>query len=650
MVFEVGGVIKLDDQININGDVTVAGQTAPGGITVEGARLRVIDDNVIIRGLNVRPGDERGFDPENRDGISIGRSDRKVSDVIIDGNSVSWSIDEGISVWGRTDNITISNNIVSEALRDSLHPKGEHSMGMLIGDGASEVSIIGNLLAHNKFRNPTIKDDSHEIEFINNVIYNYGQSGFYITGDSSAHVINNVFIAGRDTSSREPIRFERGNEKVYLSGNVGDTTDAVSRITSKKLFNPATKDVIATKDVLKTVLKEVGANPDDRNAIDARIIASVQKGTGSIIDSPDDVGGYGRHKTEKALRDTDNDGIPDVYEEIIGSNAKSSDANKDADKDGYTNIEEYINGLLDGFGKTKPKPDDGDTNAGPATDPVDDDPEPVKPDPEPVEPKDPPKADKDTVVVEAEDLEVESGMEVRKIGAASDDKVLQADRSGEPQKASTIFEGKAGTYNLTVDYFDESDGESQLSVLVNNKEVASWTWDDDLGSHLANQKSLTSKVIEALNIQPGDEIALVGKTDGREPLRVDKLTFDSTGGTSGASGTPSTPISSSDVIRVQAEDMDLSGFQKSKLGIADGKAVIMREGNGEHRAEHDFAGASGTYDVLIDYFDEADGESELTLTVNDKVVDSWVWDDHTDSKIANPDNATTYVIQNVKIS
>lgn len=689
VVFEVGGLIKLNDQIEVNGDVTVAGQTAPGGITVAGARLRIMEDNVIIRGMHIRPGDEKFGDPDRdaRDGISIGRSDRPVKDIVIDGNSVSWSIDEGISVWGDVRNVTISNNIIGEALDDSIHPEGDHSMGMLLGDGASEISILSNLFAHNKFRNPTIKDGSHEIEFINNVVYNYGNSGFAALDDSSAHIINNVFIKGADSTDRAPIRLERpeGGAEYFVSGNIGGVTGAgTKRIDDKHVFRAATTDVLPTNAVKDHVLKNVGANPDDRDAVDERIVGSVIKGTGSVIDSPDDVGGYKAGSGGRALPDADGDGIPDVYEKIIGSNARLADDDKDANGNGYTNIEEYINGLVDGFaggGSSQPSGGSTSVNNGPSqsttaaqkaaaekaaaekaaaekaaaqkaaaekaaaqkaaaekaaaekaaaekagTDNSDTDKAPVK-----------------KIVVEAESLDIESGFSVRSLASSSGDKILQASL-GELAQAKLVFEGAVGKYDLAIDYFDETDGKSELTVTVNDRAVATWTWDQKLGSHLANHDTLTSKVIEGLSLKPGDVVRLTGTGDGKEPLRVDSLTFSSNDKTAYAG-----PSTGKGVIRVEAEDFELTGFDSVKLNVAENGRVIMRDGDGVHRADHDFDGPSGVYDILIDYFDESDGESELTLAINGRAVDTWEWDDHRDSHLATPENATTHVIRNVQI-
>jgi len=641
VVFEVGGQIDLTDQIKINGDVTIAGQTAPGGVTITGGRLKVVEDNVIIRGLNIRPGDsEDGFTPHSRDGISIGngRNGDPVSHVVIDSNSISWGIDEGISSWGDNSNITISNNIVSESLRDSIHPEGEHSMAMLISLSTSNISIVGNLLAHNMFRNPTINDDVQNVEFINNVIYNYGNSGLHLGGNVTANVINNLYLAGEDSSSRGPLRFVDGRGDVYISGNEGalsDDTDR-SRLSDAYAFDPVTTDYLDTDDVLDAVLARAGAQALDRNAIDERIIDSVINGTGSLIDSQDEVGGYLRHNGAEALPDSDGDGIPDAYEAILGSNAQQADAQGDADGNGVANIEDYINGLITGFAPVLPEVG----NNGPA----------LAPEASTAAATTVPAPALTPILVEAEDMDTDAGFSIARLNAASGETILRGS-TREENEASMVFEGEAGTYDLAINYYDETDGVSNLAVMVNGELVAEWDWDADLGTHLANTQSFATRVVEGLSLEPGDTVSLVGEADGREPLRIDSLAFTPATGPAQPQPAPQpAPEQELQVIAVEAEDLDLDGFKQVDLKAAANGAGIARDGRADsHEASYAFEGDSGVFDIIIDYFDEADGDSELTIAINGQEVDSWTWDDEQDEDLANAASYTSYTVQDVVI-
>ncbi|NRB17841.1 MAG: right-handed parallel beta-helix repeat-containing protein, partial [Rhodobacteraceae bacterium] len=357
VVFEVSGQINLTDAIKVNGDVTVAGQTSPEGITVIGAKLRIVESDVIIRGLQFRPGDGEGDEPENRDGISIGSSDQTVENVIIDSNSFSWSIDELVTVWYGSQNITISNNIMAEALRNSLHPKGDHSMGLLIGAGSSNVTIVGNLIAHNEFRNATAKDDSKQIEFINNLVYNYGLNGFLGRDGTTAHIIGNVYIAGEDSADRAAIqlKFPEEGTAYNLEDNVAEVDGpAISKISDSYVFTPSNVNVLPSSEVFDHVLANAGARYPSLTVTDERIIQTVIDGTGRIIDSPDDVGGYDSVPNTEAPSDRDDDGMPDAHEVISGTNPDVFDAHEDADGNGVSNIEDYVNGLIVSVDTTAP--------------------------------------------------------------------------------------------------------------------------------------------------------------------------------------------------------------------------------------------------------------------------------------------------------
>ncbi len=657
VVFEVGGQIDLESQIQINGDVTVAGQTAPGGITVTGGRLRVVESNVIIRGMTVRPGDDPdGQNPDDRDGISIGKAGNVVENVILDSNSISWSIDENVATWGSPSNITISNNIVAEALKDSLHPKGDHSMGMLIGDHSSNVSIIGNLLVSNQFRNALVKDDAKNIEFINNVIYNYGNEGLVVAGESTVHVIGNVFIKGQDSGGREAIRFisDTGKASYYVADNVGDVGGVnTSQIQSDFVFDPATTEVMTSSEALDWILENVGARANgELSEIDQRIIDSVLKDTGAIIDSPDDVGGYGNSKGGAALADSDGDGIPDFYEQVIGSDAKVADANRDADGDGYSNIENYINGLLDGFSEFVDTGDGNLTDGSDETELTDGD----------DSTSGTPGTIGTVITVEAEDLDLTEGWATKSLSSASGGKVIQ-NESGELQSASLAFDGDAGVYSLTVTYYDENDGVSTLAVLVNGEQVATWDWDEELGSALANKSTLTSKLIEGLELKEGDVVTLQGQHDGGEPLRIDTVSLEMTAeldGTDTDTGNTGDLGNSGDlgnvgeigtVISVEAEDMVLTdGYVLKNIGGASGGTVIQNETDTVQTASYAFDGDAGVYSLSVNYFDENDGVASLAVLVNGEEVASWDWDADLGSALANSGTKASKLIEGLSLS
>ena len=177
-IFETSGAIWLEKAIQVKEPyLTVAGQTAPSpGIAVFGAGLQIETHDVLLRHLQVRVGDKSvGPKPSTRDALTvIGRSHRPAYNVVLDHLSLSWAVDENFSTYGgHVSDITLSNSIISEALMNSIHPKGSHSKGMLIGDDSKRVSLHHNLLAHNHDRNPRMKPGA-DVEFIGNFVYNWG--------------------------------------------------------------------------------------------------------------------------------------------------------------------------------------------------------------------------------------------------------------------------------------------------------------------------------------------------------------------------------------------------------------------------------------------------------------------------------------------
>lgn len=204
IVFDVSGTIMLKSELKLNrGDVTIAGQTAPGdGICVANYPFVISADNVIIRYMRFRLGNEAlKTTPNAHEGDGLGGMDKK--NIIVDHCSVSWSIDECLSVYGSKD-ITVQWCYVTNSLVNAGHSKGAHGYG---GNwGGSGASYHHNLVAHHGSRTPRFgprpgTQTDERMDYRNNVIYNFGGNGCYGGEGMNVNVVNNYYKPGKSTKS-----------------------------------------------------------------------------------------------------------------------------------------------------------------------------------------------------------------------------------------------------------------------------------------------------------------------------------------------------------------------------------------------------------------------------------------------------------------
>ena len=373
VLFRTGGTITLRKSIELKHPfITIAGQSAPGGgiclrnaISNPYAPLLIKTHDVVIRHLRIRPGPSKESTP-CIDAVGI---EHGAWNVILDHCSLSWSVDETFQLWTDPHDITLQWSFVTEALHDSVHPKGPHSKGMLLASkGAKNVSIHHNLLAHNQDRNPRI-GLSGTVDFVNNVIYDPDAMG-QLTDDYARQALNyvgNYVKRGPDSKPDPPTpdwsRYELFAREtggfgfsIYLKDNLGphrpnermpedSVVDPRDRkyVTDERHDAPPVSTVRAV-EAFKLVLAHAGATLPRRDAVDERIVREALAGTGRVIDHPSQVGGWPELARGTAPPDGDFDGMPDRWEKRHGLNpAKASDNIIDSDADGYTNIEEYLN-------------------------------------------------------------------------------------------------------------------------------------------------------------------------------------------------------------------------------------------------------------------------------------------------------------------
>jgi Pectate lyase len=355
IIFDVGGVIKLETPLKFSENLTIAGQTAPGeGITVYGQSISFTNaNNLICRYMRFRLGDGGA---RGADAVTIGTG----YNMIFDHVSVSWGKDENFSissmaVVGGPTSITLQNSIIGQGLAD-------HSMGGLIqSDGG--ITLYRNLYIDNRSRNVKAKGVN---QFVNNVVYNWAV-GAYILGDSEftsfCNITDNYFIKGGDSRAKP---FTRGNTNfsLYAAGNYYDDNlngkldghlmtkeehDVNTWIEEPFDFFPIPK--MTATEAYNWIVKNVGCTFPVRDVIDNYMIDELKSvGTrGKLIQTESELPvKVNLGKEWKTTRiDTDKDGIPDDWEKANGLDPNNP---KDARPFGlslqYTNIELYLNSLV----------------------------------------------------------------------------------------------------------------------------------------------------------------------------------------------------------------------------------------------------------------------------------------------------------------
>jgi pectate lyase len=366
VIFQVSGTIALKSDLAVkNPYLTIAGQTAPGdGICLRDYTFGVSTHDVIVRYLRGRLGDES---KRESDGLDIWNG---AHHVIFDHCSATWSVDECLSLSGNVSNVTVQWCLIGESLRKSLHAKGSHGYGSL-SRANGPVSWHHNLWIHNDARNPRLGDNYGRgptfptFDVRNNVIYGFGATASGLTqGNLRINYVGNYLRAGPDSSAKTPMTIgPKSDIKIYFAGNVYDghpefTADnrkfpSAYEIDGKRQvevvdqpFETAPVKTLAAADALEVVLAKVGASRPKRDAVDARLVEHVRTRSGQMINSQKEVGGWPELKSGPVPPDTDRDGMPDAWEKAHGLNPEdAADGNADANKDGYTNLEEYLNGL-----------------------------------------------------------------------------------------------------------------------------------------------------------------------------------------------------------------------------------------------------------------------------------------------------------------
>lgn len=367
VVFETGGTIRLKTPLRVREPrITIAGQTAPGGgITLRDQPLVIAADDVVVRYVRSRLGDETGL---QADAIDIVQGRR----IILDHVSASWSVDETLSAGSRYEppergvyDVTVQWSVIAESLNRSAHDKGEHGYGSLIRGGhGARMSFHHNLWASHTARMPRPgnyngpdKDPAGPlIEFRSNVFYNWGRERAGYNADKAAKAtysfVDNAYVPGPDSRGRFAFEEKNSLSKAWFAGNTMDgalprdpwslvigAPPADYRLPTEPQVAPVRPEPAAR--AYGRVLESAGASRP-RDAVDARIVEGVRTRAGRIIDSQKSVGGWPELAAGTPRQDADGDGMPDDWERRRGFDPARADDAADADGDGWTNIEEWL--------------------------------------------------------------------------------------------------------------------------------------------------------------------------------------------------------------------------------------------------------------------------------------------------------------------
>jgi hypothetical protein len=408
IVFNVAGIIRIKTPVIIRAPyITIAGQTAPGdGVCIAGETVWINTHDVIIRYMRFRRGETwvgRRDDAIGGNPIGNIMIDHVSASWGLDENMSMYRHMYNDST-GKTAedklgtvNITIQNSIFGEAL-DTWN----HAFGSTLG--GENCSFMRNLWANNAGRNPSVGWNGI-FNFVNNVVFNWVHRSVD-GGDYRAqyNIINNYFKPGPATPKDNNVghrilKPESGRSKLdhhvygrcYVNGNIMEGYPEVTKdnwnggvqieeLPNAGKFTAYMKwdkplpmpqlTIMSAEEAKNYVLTNAGATLPVRDAVDTRIVKQVTTGKIEfdpnvplpttqfkhrrmsidsykigIITDPVQVGGYPDYKGTP-YKDSDNDGLPDEYEVKVGLNVKDAkDAAKMA-KNGYSNIENYLNSVV----------------------------------------------------------------------------------------------------------------------------------------------------------------------------------------------------------------------------------------------------------------------------------------------------------------
>lgn len=384
VVFRVSGVIEVPGTHDLEltcGDVTVAGQTAPGaGITLSGRIDGYGADpggNVILRHLRIRPPpltDEEGLvdDLGHRyDALQLGNN----PNLMLDHLSLSWGSDETLDLHEFANDATVQWTTIEQSNPEGLGDEGPHNDGMIAGPDSPRVTVHHVLMAHHEARCPAMATGPAEL--LNSVLYDC-QDAFvhHNAAEGEFHIAGNTFIHGPSHEAFTPIflddedpggttywlhqnQFVAPGQLEGVADDIADTplgeaafygadpeqvisepTDFAEEVDT---YQPVSlqEDPAAAYDA---VLESAGAFPRDQMTLET--VDDVRNGTGDWTPDPPADLLAGLAPADPPV-DDDRDGMADDWEAANGLDPGDGDDHTTVMDSGYTAIEQYVNQVAD---------------------------------------------------------------------------------------------------------------------------------------------------------------------------------------------------------------------------------------------------------------------------------------------------------------
>jgi len=394
LVPRVSGIVNVSQPMKLESPgLYIAGQASPGGLVFKGEEWRVQTSDILLRYFGIYPGadDEPADGYDNRDCITFGHPavDGRTHDCILDHISGRFAVDESLSVWYDSFNITVCWSMFAEALNFSKHPKTlgppfqPHSMGLLVGAGANHVTlhhILDHACRERNFQlagclTPALEPSHSIVGVWWNTISDYGQEqGAVEQLGNEIDFVGNRYMLGPDFTApnKKIVRFadDAPDAKVYAKLNVGPTNndptaDSWEMFTTDHGTVPPRAGhqvdvpfgpVISGSDPFvesARVLSSAGMhkNPINMNSAEARTIQQIRtqacrpRNAKYFIDSPTQVGGWPLIVGATYPTDSNNDGVPDYYATERGFSVMT-DIHDVAAPSGFTYLEEYLESLI----------------------------------------------------------------------------------------------------------------------------------------------------------------------------------------------------------------------------------------------------------------------------------------------------------------